>query len=66
MASIGIDWEEFLRDRAERAAFAEKLVTVAGALGVGVEYLVTGGSNESEIDAVIWQLEAVIEDIKKL
>jgi hypothetical protein len=64
MKSLNINYNEFFKSAQKQTAFLEESVKVARALGVSLEYLITG--EKQDFEPVIWQLESAIEELKKL
>jgi hypothetical protein len=66
LESLGIDYSKFFDDRKHKTVILEDSVEIAKALGVTVEYLITGELDKTDTTVIIQKLESALEDLKKL
>jgi hypothetical protein len=64
--SLGINYNEFFNDRKKKITLLEDSVEIAKALGITVEYLITGESDKPDTTPIIHKMESVLEELKKL
>jgi hypothetical protein len=64
--SLGIDYSRFFDDRKKKTAILEDSVEIAKALGVTVEYLITGELDKTDTTDIIQKFESALEELKKL
>lgn len=63
---LGITHDKFFDDRKYKMDILEDSVEIAKALGVTLEYLITGESDKPDTTSIIQRLELVLEELKKL
>jgi hypothetical protein len=66
LKSLDIDYSKFFDDRKHKIAILEDSVEIAKALGVTVEYLITGELDKTDTTVIIQKLESALEELKKL
>jgi hypothetical protein len=66
LESLGVDYSNFFDERKKKIVILEDLVEIAKALGVTVEYLITGELDKTDTTVIIQKLESALEELKKL
>jgi transcriptional regulator with XRE-family HTH domain len=66
LEALDIEASKFFEHRGSKASALEDSVEIAKALGVTVEYLITGETDKPDFGQVVRQLENIIEELKKL
>jgi hypothetical protein len=66
LESLRIDYSTFFDDRKYKMAVLGDSVEIAKALGVTVEYLITGELDKTDATDIIQKLESALEELKRL
>jgi hypothetical protein len=66
LESLDINHNEFFDHRKHKMSLLEDAVEIAKALGVTIEYLVTGELDKPDTTSIIQSLESVLEELRRL
>jgi hypothetical protein len=66
MESLRINYDAFFEERKKKIMLLEDAVEIAKALGVTVEYLISGESDKPDTTPIIQRLESTLEELRRL